>query len=103
MEAIKKFLTTNLIWLITVLVALGGLLMTIKYQGESIAGLEQKTVELFKKTGELKVTDAIVITKLDDIDAGVKEIKSELQGIKLILYKRISNDTRSTADIASSE
>ena len=87
-SAIKKWLTQNIIWLMGLLVILGGLLYTIKDLEKRCDAEEIKIVTLFQKTSELHTVDAVNITKLDNIGNDIKEIKNDLREVKTILVNR---------------
>lgn len=101
MDSIKRFLNNNVVWLIGILVGIGGILFTIRQHDKEITSIDCKIVELFKSKSELKIADATVSTKLDNMQEDLKDIKADIKDVKSILYKKATNDTRDTTKIAS--
>jgi hypothetical protein len=103
MDAIKRFLNNNIIWLIGILVGIGGILFTVRNHDKEINALDCKVIELFKSRAELKVADATVSTKLDNMQEDLRDIKADIKDVKSILYKKATNDTRDTTKIARAD
>lgn len=80
-----KFIKSNLIWIVSLLVALGGLLYSIKVQASTIDNLQTKHYETQDKIYALEKT----MLRLENIECSLKEIKSDLKDIKNIIYKPV--------------
>jgi len=97
MDAIKRFFSQNLIWLIGILIALGGVLYTVKDHTKQIETLDSKMIEMYKSRTELKLADNTVLVKLDAMQNDLKDIKIDLREVKQILYKPARPDTTKIA------
>ena len=73
---INKFVDNHLIWIVTVLVAVGGFIFTIKSQAVQLENQETRISKLESIT-----------YRLDAIDKNIAEIKSDLKDIKNIIYR----------------
>ena len=92
MDQILKWGGRNIIWLIGLLVALGGLIACVENTRTTVAGQEVKIISLFQKTSDLKLQDTVLGSRLDSIDQNLKEIKGDLKDIKALLYKPVVGD-----------
>lgn len=88
-DTFKEFIVKNAVWAIGIIFIAGGICLMVKLNTQSISGLEEKTILLFKTSGELKTSDAVLSAKLDMIGNDVKEIKGD---IKRLIVNRIGMD-----------
>lgn len=104
MRRMKDVLIDNLVWIITILIAIGSFVATSAYQGKAIEdnNIEDKSVhsKLAEKISDIEKT----CIKLDSIQSDIKDIKDDIKEIKKIILKPAITDKDSykAIDIARS-
>jgi len=85
-KSLKELVTDNLPWIITTLLTVGGLVVTIRYQGEAIASTEVR-VDLQHtriETIEKNLIQIEVIQKdISTMKSDMKELKLDIQNNKI--------------------
>lgn len=95
---IGDLLKQNLLWIITTLLAIGGFVATIKYQG---VGITTNTAKI-ELDHERIIDVEKSIVKFERMEGDIQEIKYDIKEIKNILYKPVITQQNTPSNTISS-
>jgi predicted phage-related endonuclease len=95
MKSTREIIESNLAWIITVLVSIGFFVATFKFQGETIARIEEQN------TANLVSIDKIEKTSLADLNRQLAEAKVKLDRMEASDIMSRKSDTQVTTMAAN--